>query len=192
MVRVWYNTSMQDILFITGNRHKAAEAQRVLNSAGIRIVSRALALPEVQADTQEEIVKIKAENSFRLVRAPLIVDDTAFFLKDFPDFPGIYTSFVIKRLGLEGFSKLYDDHAKAYFKTLVAYIDAPKEIYLFEGRVDGALTKSPSPKEVAGAPLSRIFVPDGYNKPLIELPSHLVSHRAKALEALGEFIEKKK
>ena len=83
------------------------------------------------------------------------------------------------------------DNRKAYFKTVIAYIDNNEE-KVFEGRVYGRVIKELRGK--GGFGYDPIFVPDGFKESFAEMSSeekNKISHRAKAMHAFNTFIREK-
>ncbi|HNL30569.1 MAG TPA: non-canonical purine NTP pyrophosphatase, partial [Saprospiraceae bacterium] len=79
----------------------------------------------------------------------------------------------------------------ARFKTVIA-LTFDKQIYYFEGTVNGRIAYQPSGN--AGFGYDPIFIPDGYDQSFGELPAEVknqISHRAIAVEKLLRFLQGK-
>jgi XTP/dITP diphosphohydrolase len=175
---------MKKIIFVTGNQSKLLDAQKTLGKSGLEIVGQKLDFEEKQSLDQEEIVKNKARQAYGMIKLPLFVDDTGFYLDSYPQFPGTITKIINKTLGLVGFIKLFEEGQTAQFKTLVCFVDGKNEI-LVEGRLTGILTKKVSKNFNQDTPLNSIFIPDGYDKQLADLSEDVGNlHRKRALEKL--------
>lgn len=96
-----------------------------------------------------------------------------------------------------------NNNRKARFRTVIALIEKKdvcpcgctsiKVVHKFEGIVNGEITREKSGAEGFG--YDPIFRPDGYDKTFAELGADIknqISHRARAVEKLAEFLEKVK
>ena len=177
---------MIKITFVTCNNTKLLDAQNIFSLDDIEIIGKNIDLQEIQSQDQKEIIKYKAQLAFNLIKGPTIVDDTCFYINSYPGFPGTLTKYVNLLLGLDAFLRLYDEGQRAYFQTMLCYKDFSNEI-ITEGSLEGRLTKNRSKIINKDTPLNSIFIPKGFNEPLIELPEELGLrniHRIKALKEL--------
>ena len=96
-----------------------------------------------------------------------------------------------------------NNNRKARFRTVIALIEKKdvcpcgctsiKVVHKFEGIVNGEITREKSGAEGFG--YDPIFRPDGYDKTFAELGADIknqISHRARAVAKLAEFLEKVK
>lgn len=171
------------IHFITGNPHKLKEVQTYFDDSGFSIAAADFQFREIQTSDQHQIVFDKARQAFQVIREPLIVDDTAIFFDGFRNFPGTFTSELVKSIGIGNILKLIEDNHPAYFKTLIVYKDENTE-EAFEGIINGKISMSITANNQL-APFGDIFIPDGYAEPLNRLISNNnVSHRYLATQKL--------
>lgn len=176
-----------ELSFVTGNKGKAHEVATALAPHGIRVVAQDLKPVEIQADTLEEVARAKCETLVGRIDGPFLVDDGGLFVHALRDFPGVYSAFVLKTLGVPGILKLMEgvEDRSAHFRAVVGYWDG-SEVRLFAGRCDGTLTTAPR-SEGHGFGYDPIFVPEGQEKTFAELPAsykNAFSHRGRALAAL--------
>ena len=83
------------------------------------------------------------------------------------------------------------DNRKARFRTVIALIIDGK-VTTFDGIVNGSIIHEKRGGEGFG--YDPIFMPDGYNKTFAELGVDIknrISHRAKAVEKLADYLLKK-
>lgn len=183
---------MKKLIFATGNQTKLQDAQKALDQLGLEIVGQKYDFEEKQSLDQEEVVRNKARKAYEAIKSPLFVDDTGFYLDSYPQFPGTLTKYINKTLGLPGLVKLFEEGQTAHFKTLLCLVDDGVEI-LVEGRLSGRLTKNISEKFNPETPINSIFIPEGYDLPLIELMESTDignMHRTNALNKLCEELRK--
>jgi len=182
---------MNKLIFATGNQAKLLDASKALSELGIEIIGQKIEIEEIQSLDQEEIIMKKAKKAFEMVNLPLFVDDTGFYLDSYPQFPGTLTKYVNKTLGINGLSKLFEEGQTAHFKTLLCLITSDT-VVIAEGKLSGKLTKKMSSNFNPDTPINSIFVPEGYNKPLIDLieNSNIGNlHRTRAFVDLGTKIK---
>ena len=178
------------LIFITGNRGKFLEAQKLLKEFGIELEQVDLDITEPQADSLEEVVRKCAEEALKIVKENFIIDDSGLFIKSLNGFPGVYSSYVYKTIGYKGILKLLSDltDRSAYFMTALAYGEPRGELKIFSGRVDGIITTEARGENGFG--FDPIFKPLGSNLTFAEMSieeKNKFSHRAKALRAFASW-----
>lgn len=186
---------MTKIIFATSNQNKLEEVKQLLRLDGINmeISGSDIKFLELQLDSQEEIVRNKLEHAYKLLSLPVFVDDTGLFISKFNNFPGVTTKQVVESLGLDGILKLIDEGDEARFRTIIGFKDG-KDEKVFEGVLNGTLTKVPFSTINPKAPISSIFIPEGENKTLAELGKDFInksSHRSRAFAKFLEFLRLK-
>ncbi|MCS7138837.1 MAG: non-canonical purine NTP pyrophosphatase, partial [Crenarchaeota archaeon] len=108
-------------------------------------------------------------------------------------FPGVYSSYVYKKIGCEGILKLLSGvtDRSAYFMTALAYGEPNKRIEIFKGRIDGEITLGK--RGGSGFGYDPIFIPLGSNLTFAEMSvedKNRFSHRAKALREFASWFLK--
>ena len=129
---------MQDINFITTNKHKVKEAQAILSSFGINTKPINYDYAEIQSSDLRDIALDGARSSFEKFKVPLIVDDSGLFITGLNGFPGPFSSYVFKTIGNRGILKLLGSNRDAIFQTVVVYKDSETE-KTFLGEVKGKI-----------------------------------------------------
>lgn len=182
-----------ELKFITSNKGKLLEAQTALGKLGFTVVPHPADVTEIQADTIDEVARHKAEQLLNTAEPPYFLEDAGFSVVALKDFPGVYSHYVLDTLGCEGILALLEhapEHGRAaYFKAVVAYVDAEKNIRLFEGRIDGQVAMER--RGTGGFGFDPIFVPDGEKRTFAEMTAEeksMISHRGRALYALHEYL----
>ena len=89
-------------VLVTGNRGKVAEARLVL---GDDLEAVALDLPEIQSLDLGEILREKAEEAWRRIGRPLVIEDVSLELAAFNGFPGPLVKWMLQSLGAEGLAR---------------------------------------------------------------------------------------
>jgi XTP/dITP diphosphohydrolase len=179
------------IAFITGNAHKVKEASEILSGAGVKLRRVDLELEEPQADRVEDVARACALSGAKRIRGPALVEDSGLFISGLGGFPGPYSSYVHRTLGIEGILALMRgrrDRA-ARFESAVAYSADGQEAKVFKGTVVG--TVSHAARGRGGFGFDPIFMARGQRTTFAELGLHeknLLSHRGKAFRSLARWL----
>jgi XTP/dITP diphosphohydrolase len=176
---------------VTSNPHKAREVAAYFEGE-LEVEHVNLECPEFRHSDVGEIARGKARYAFDRLRRPLIVDDTAFSVKALGGFPGPYAAYVLDTIGFQGILRLLEgvEERGASFETAIAYADG-EGLRIFKGGIDGVITRSPRGREGFG--YDPIFEVGGRTLAELSLEEKSrVSHRARALEAFGEWWRKER
>lgn len=192
-----------EIIFATGNTHKAVEAQKALGDSFTLIMPKELGLTEEipeNGDTLQANAIEKAEYLWKRFGKNCFADDTGLEVDALGGAPGVYSARyagpdkgseanMTKLLAeLEAAAKRGETSRKARFRTVVALI-LEGEMHLFNGVLEGEIALQRSGSEGFG--YDPLFIPDGYTKTLAEISldeKNAISHRGKAIRALAEFL----
>ena len=180
----------RSIYFATGNRGKILEAQVIFSPFGIRPLVFNGKGVEVQANTVSEVAAYSARVSSRKYGKTLIVEDAGLFLDALAGFPGPFSSYVFKTVGITGVLKLLEKQRsrKASFKSAVAYCEPSGEPLVFDGLVRGHILHAPA--GVGGFGFDPVFAPDGGKKSMAQMTLEekcLVSHRGQAMRRFASW-----
>lgn len=188
------------LVFVTNNAHKLEEISSILGGKmellSLKDIQCTADIPET-ADTLEGNAIQKAEYIHRHYGLDCFADDTGLEVEALDGAPGVYSA----RYAGEGhdseanMQKLLHnlegkDNRKAQFRTAICLI-MDDEQYLFEGICRGEIIKEK--RGGAGFGYDPIFVPEGYTETFAELGNDIkntISHRAKAVQMLCEFLNK--
>jgi len=197
------------IVFATNNAHKLSEIKDILGE-GFEVLSLSDIgchddIPET-AGTLEGNALLKAQYIHDHYHINCFADDTGLEVEALNGAPGVFSA---RYAGGEGhdseanMSKLLAElkeksNRKARFRTVIALIECEEgstkpKTTCFEGIVEGHITKERHGSEGFG--YDPIFMPDGYDKTFAELGMEIknhISHRARAVEKLAQFLLHKK
>jgi len=179
------------LCFATSNDSKFEEAKVVLDEFGLKLSRLRTKGRELQSDDVAEIAAGAASDASARYGRPLFVEDTGLFVKSLAGFPGAYAAFVYRTIGLGRFLDLLSGSPdrSAEFVSAVAYVEGSGRPRAFVGRLRGSI--APQPRGSDGFGFDPLFVPEGSSRALGEmsLPEKCaVSHRAKALSAMGAWL----
>lgn len=187
------------LVFATNNKHKLDEVRKIISHHPVEIVSLAEIncfddIPET-ADTLEGNALQKAHYIQEKFGLNCFADDTGLEVETLNNAPGVYSARYagpghdseanMKKLLHEMEGK---ENRKARFRTVIALVWNGKT-YTFDGIVNGTITTTKRGENGFG--YDPIFIPEGYEQTFAELGNDIknqISHRAKAVEKLDEFL----
>lgn len=187
------------LVFATNNKHKLDEVRKITSHHPVEIVSLAEIncfddIPET-ADTLEGNALQKARYIQEKFGLNCFADDTGLEVETLNNAPGVYSARYagpghdseanMKKLLHEMEGK---ENRKARFRTVIALVWNGKT-YTFDGIVNGTITTAKRGENGFG--YDPIFIPEGYEQTFAELGNDIknqISHRAKAVEKLDEFL----
>ncbi|ASJ08138.1 non-canonical purine NTP pyrophosphatase [Thermococcus siculi] len=178
------------LAFITSNPGKVEEAKKYFEPLGVEVYQLRFEYPEIQADTLEEVAEYGLRWLAGRIDGPFFLDDSGLFIDALRGFPGVYSAYVYRTLGVDGILKLMEGvgDRKAHFKSVIAYWDG--DVHLFTGRVDGEITHEK--RGSGGFGFDPIFMPAGFGKTFAEMTieeKNEISHRGRALKAFAEWLK---
>ncbi|MFA5318201.1 MAG: non-canonical purine NTP pyrophosphatase [Patescibacteria group bacterium] len=183
------------LTFITTNKHKVEEIQAVLKDYGIEIEQAVMDYPEDKEKEMTEIAKESAKNLAEQLQKPVITEDTGLYFKAYNNFPGALPKFIFQGIGFAGILKLLEGKDReACFKTVIGYCEPGNESVIFAGEMQGRIAEKVILPEADAMPYDHIFIPDGYEKAIVEMTideKNKFSQRGKAARELGEYLRKK-
>jgi XTP/dITP diphosphohydrolase len=164
---------MVQIYFATTNVGKYHYLKNNLSDTDIELIQVPLEMPEPRSDSLQEIAREKVMYAYEHIQKPCVAIDAGFYVLSLNGFPGSFTNFALKTIGLEGILKLTEGKSRgAEFRNCLAYMDGSlKEPIYFESGVAGTLTESPrgtlGPYDWSA--LSLLFIPEGRDMTLAEM-----------------------
>jgi XTP/dITP diphosphohydrolase len=178
------------ILFATSNRGKLEEAKRVLEPLGFSVQSEDVKGIEIQADTTGQVAAYSSRAAASLRGKPVLVEDAGLFVESLGGFPGVYSAYALKTLGMKGIITLLgaSRERRARFVSSVAYCEPGREPDVFDGWVDGCIADEP--RGTHGFGFDPIFIPEGGALTFGELSldaKTAISHRGNALRKFAEW-----
>ncbi len=173
---------------ITRNESKYIEALEVVSGYGIKLRMTPMDKEEIQSDDLADIALHAARIAYYRLRMPVIVDDSGLFVDALNGFPGPYSSYAYKTIGLRGLLRLLEDsmNRRACFKTALAVVDPPLED-VYWGEICGTIAEQPRGSHGFG--FDPLFIPEGSYKTFAEMDTrekNRYSHRARAFKAFAE------
>ena len=187
------------ILYGTGNKAKVESMRKIIEVHGFD--AELFTIKDVGYDqdveetgtTFEENAKLKAEALCMMCGLPCLADDSGLCVDALDGRPGVYSArYAPNRDFNEGMKMLLKEMEesgkstrKAHFSCCMALAYPNEKTMIFEGRVDGKISQTPSGN--GGFGYDPIFIPEGFDKTFAELGEDIknkMSHRSRALEKL--------
>ncbi len=186
-------SSKRSIIFVTNNPNKVKEIEAVLTKYNIKLETSNIKKREIQSEQLEEIAEESALSAYQVLKRPLFVEDSGLYIKALNGFPGPYSSYTHKKIGVAGILKLMagEKNREAEFVSQIAYIDERGSIKLCRGVCEGDIAEEA--RGSGGFGFDPIFIPKGQTKTFAEMSveeKNLFSHRAKAAHLLAEMLQK--
>lgn len=171
---------MGKLCFATNNHHKFLEVEPIAREHGIELEMCRDVKIEIQSDSLEEIVVKSAMLAYIILNRPVLVEDAGLFVEALNGFPGPYSNFVYRTIGISGLLKLMRDleNRRAYFKSAAA-IAFNGGILVSTGVVEGEIARES--RGSRGFGFDPIFIPRGDMRTFAEMSveeKNRVSHRA--------------
>ncbi len=202
------------IVFATNNQNKLQEIRDILGSefeiVSLKDIGCDVDIPET-GNTLEENAMQKAQYVYDHYNLSCFADDTGLEVEALNGEPGVHSARYAEGTDHDSEANMAKllrnlegkDNRKARFRTVIALIQKQdvcpcgctsiKKVNRFEGIVDGSIATEKH--GTAGFGYDPIFVPEGYDKSFAELGESIkngISHRARAVAKLAEYLKQKK
>ena len=196
-----------ELIFATNNRHKLKEIGALLDERykllGLWDLGATEEIPE-DHDTLEENASQKAWHIYNKFNRSCFADDTGLEVNALNGAPGVYSA-RYARIGTLTFPEMEPasgnikklllemegiTQRQARFRTVISLVLNGTE-YMFEGIVEGEITREPSGKDGFG--YDPVFRPKGDSRTFAEMDLELknkISHRARAVQELIQFLNR--
>ena len=201
------------IVFATNNQHKLQEIRDILGNefeiVSLKEIGCNVDIPET-GDTLEENALQKAQYVYDHYHISCFADDTGLEVEALNGAPGVHSARYAEGTDHNSeanTAKLLrelkgQENRQARFRTVIALIlkkdicpcgcTSIKQINRFEGIVNGRIATEKH--GTAGFGYDPVFIPEGYDKSFAELGEEIknhISHRARAVTKLAEYLKKK-
>ena len=204
---------MKRIVFATNNQHKLQEIRDILGSdyevVSLKEIGCDVDIPET-GNTLEENALQKAQYVYDHYHVSCFADDTGLEVEALDGAPGVHSARYAEGTDHDSEANMAKllreldgkENRQARFRTVICYIEKQdicpcgctciKKIHQFEGIVNGHIANEKHGTEGFG--YDPIFVPEGYDQSFAELGEEIkngISHRARAVAKLVEYLKKK-
>lgn len=157
------------VTMVTKNQYKIDAMKKALDKFGIGLEIENFYVPEIQADSCEEVAKFSVQYAANKCGKPVIKADAGLFIEALGGLPGIYTSPFQKKLGPAKVLKIMEGelNRKAQIVYALAYCEPNGEPIVFSGGSEGVISSELRGDE--GMLIDYIFIPNGGKKTIGEL-----------------------
>lgn len=196
---------MKTLVFASNNAHKLEEIRAILGNKfdvkSLKDIGCNVDIPETGTTFRENALQ-KARYVKEHFGFDCFADDSGLQVEALGGEPGVYSARYAVKNGRQVTAGNKDDanmdvllkklageeNRKACFRTCIALI-YEGETHFFDGVVEGHIITEK--RGDGGFGYDPLFVPDGYEKTFAEMGNEVknnISHRAKAVEKLAEFL----
>lgn len=197
---------MKTLILATDNQDKVHEIREILKDLPIAVLSKAQAgMSHIEvvedAQTLEGNAEIKARSiKEKAPEAIVLADDTGLYVDALDGAPGVHTARYAgencsyqdnRRKLLNALKDLPLEERSARFVTCIVIIDEMGILHLAEGVCEGMISEEERGERGFG--FDPVFIPKDYDKTFAEMDGQIknsISHRARALDALLELLER--
>src|SRR2546423_6793745 len=147
---------MKDIVFITGNQHKADYLTKWLE---MPLAHQKLDLDEIQSLDLCEVVEHKVRQAYNQAKRPVLVEDVALTFTAMGRVPGTFVKWFLEELGNDGLCRLADGLAHRGAVASICYgLYDGRRLEIFESHQPGHI--APEPLGEHGFGWNPIFIPE--------------------------------
>ena len=174
---------MNDLTYVTGNYGKYLSVKEHFENEGLIINYCDFNLDELDINDISLISKKKALDAYKIVKSPVFVADTGFYIKNYPNNPN-YPGAFVKRSGISSnideLLKVMKDEKKrdCYFLDCLTFYDG-NSFYQFYGKSEGVLSTEKRGEDLkrAKSNLWYVFIPKNNVKTLAEMTDYERNNR---------------
>jgi len=193
---------MKKIVFATNNKHKLDEIREILGSkfeiVSLKDIGCDVDIPETGSTLEANALQ-KAKYILEHFGMDCFADDTGLEVDFLNGEPGVHSARYAEGTDHNSEANMdkllrelgNNNNRKARFRTVIALL-LNGETHQFEGVVNGNIAFEKHGTEGFG--YDPIFIPDGYEQSFAELGMNIknkISHRARAVNLLAEFLNDK-
>ncbi len=187
-------SSVPPFVLVTGNSGKLREAHRFLAKviSGFHLEHQSIDLPEIQSLDLVTVLEAKADEAWRRLRRPVVVDETGLALASMGGFPGPLVKWLLESVGAAGLGRMAHrlDDPRATAHCALMYFDGEQR-WVGEAAVDGHLLAEPAGEHGFG--WDPIFVPAGQQATYAQMSDETkdrIGHRGHAWRRLLEQLQR--
>ena len=191
---------MKNLLFFSHNVKKVSEVKKILGQKDIKIYNlnffKKIKEPIENGKSFAENAKIKSSYGLKKFNITCFADDSGLCIEALNNKPGIKSKRFLEKFKTNKHafkhiisSVINKNNDRAFFKTAICLSIKKNYHIVFEGRVNGRISKKP--RGINGFGYDPIFIPDGYKKTFAEMSSvekNTISHRLIALRKMESFL----
>jgi non-canonical purine NTP pyrophosphatase (RdgB/HAM1 family) len=185
---------LTELHFVTGNSGKFHQLEALTTPLDISLKQIDLNIIEPQEDSVAEIATNKAEQAFKILQKPLVVEDSGLYIEALHGLPGPYIKYMNTHLSLEQILDIMagKENRACYWVSTLAYANENGLITTFEDDTErGFLTKEIYSGELSKKARSqfwRIYISGDTGKPLAALTEAEYDSRMQEIRSQSPFM----
>lgn len=158
---------MKKLIFITNSEGKVKEAQEILGT-NFEVILHKLDLDEIQTIEGSQVIEKKAKEAFRILKAPVLVEDTSLYFMGWNRLPGALVRWFLDAVGCDGICQMMKGQKdrRAIAQSAVCYFDG-KNLKVEFGEICGEVPESSRGEYKFG--WDPIFIPEGHEQTFAEM-----------------------
>lgn len=181
------------LVVVTTSAGKVREFRAALRGLPVDLHPVRRQYHEIQADTLEEVASFGVQELAAEIKGDFFVEDSGLFIESARGFPGVYSAYAMKTVGVEGILRLMrgTDDRRARFASVIG-LSFGGETHLFRGECHGTIARSA--RGHGGFGFDPIFTAKGAKRTFGEMPVEEklgYSHRGQATAKLRQFLERR-
>ena len=191
---------MKSLLFFSHNNKKVYEVEKILRRKDMKILNLnfydKIKEPIENGKSFAENAKIKSSFGLNTFEVPCFADDSGICIEALENRPGIKSKRFLNKFKTKKHAFEYiisqvinKKNNRAFFKTAICLSINQNQHIVFEGRVNGTISRRAY--GLNGFGYDPIFIPDGYEKTFAEMSDvekNKISHRLIALRKMEGFL----
>ncbi len=175
---------------VTANPGKVREFRASLRGLPVDLHQVRRPYHEIQAETLEEVASFGVQEVAGEIKGDFFVEDSGLFVESMRGFPGVYSAFAMRTIGVEGVLRLLRgaDDRRATFASVIG-VSFAGETHLFRGECPGTITRTAQGH--SGFGFDPIFLARGAKVTFAEMAVEeklRFSHRGKASAKFRQFL----
>jgi XTP/dITP diphosphohydrolase len=187
-----------ELVFATGNKHKAQEAQNILGLAmpDLKILTHDGPEPVESGTSFLENARIKARAAFAATGKPAFADDSGIAVEVMGGAPGIFSAIwsgtrddkTNRDLLLAQLTDIPEENRAAAFVCTIVLVSDSGEVS-FTGIWQGSIANAASGD--SGFGYDPVFIPEGFEQTAAELDPEVknaFSHRSMAMQQMASYL----
>ncbi|MEI6054317.1 MAG: non-canonical purine NTP pyrophosphatase [Candidatus Saccharibacteria bacterium] len=149
-----------NITFVTGNQRKLGEAKQACKDFDIEVEQKQLEIDEIQNHDPIKISIHKANTAFKLLKRPIVVNDSSWTIPALNNFPGGYMKDIAEWFTSKDFINLMKDKADKRIGCIETVIYRDKDLTkIFHKEFWGEIATKPKGK--SGNSIERVAIFNG-------------------------------
>ncbi len=160
------------LVYVTGNDTKFEVALKTFTNTGITLLQKSLSTPEIQSKSVQEVAMYSASWASKELNKPVIVTDAGFYIEALNDYINLMKGKTNRNIIIQ---------------DCLAYCYPNEKPVVFTGTYRGKLSVNPGNK--CGTPIEQIFIPEGFDVPISNIPEEEIVDYWSNGEIMSNFKE---